>query len=725
MCLRIRRYFRLANLPSFLLGLAVFYTIIKDSIPKNSKLINFKPRAIYHQINHGLHEYARGINNESLAQVKAERQAVHAQNVAEHKLIHDSKLQQHEQIKAENQARWQTLHEENKALHEAHHEEVRNQRLQELQEGINNGTISKLTEAERAAKKAEMMAHHEEIKAQHQAEWAHNHEVQKAEHLAHHEEIRAQNQINRDSNDNSESGGLSDAEREAKRQAMLQHHEEMRAERLSNVHQKPSQMNAYEKWKLKHPGDNNVPLDILVFKDQGKDASDDLNPNRYYENPDSYLPPPQQIPDHQNLDPRVPFSASNNIPGAPHIAQIHEVSLAEMNHDTNSYNPNTILAKSDDPTNQVFAQVDDRVLTQYNAAKLAQGKVDWLNDKSKNFQDQRKQGWGNDTFDPKELDEVARKEYFDKTSRIIDRRADIEHNERFASMKTQPSYKHLPQMVIVGSKKCGTGALARALMMHPLVAYAGEQFYFNRFWRNNLTWYQDQMPLAHDAQLTYEKTPNYVYSFSIAEKINNLGPNMKVINLVCDPIKRIYSDFLHIFRFDRASATMEKFEQMIDSGIADIRTRQLKVDQGLTTWQEMWLKEDFQFSIKGHAFEKVILKSYFSLYLKKWTELYGSNILNLDGSKLYTESGDILVKVQQFLGLPVFLDNDNFFWNGDRGMSCKIDIEGNPICPGHGKGRSLKTEVPESIKQKLRNVVDPWTRELEAWEGKNYDHWNW
>ena len=575
------------------------------------------------------------------------------------------KRAEHEAIKAANEAIIGAQHEINRAEHIAQREELRLERneqtVQNLQGNGNFGNIENVEDDAPYLKFSDGVG-----SSISQDTIAKTHEISKE----HQQKMEEHMKISAEKH-------AAWAEQHAINKAKLvAHHEEVRAERLNN---------------------KGVPA-------VGDVPRDDLNPGRDYSRPDEYV----ESEPIKEVDFGSFVRPSEILEKEPGMVLNQNQAASDIK-----------LTNDENVSSHIANQYSQRVLT---------GKVDWLNDKTKTYHQQldtrgKKE---DDVFKTDELPEADRKIYFEKTARIIDKRKDlIENNERYQRMKHEIADYKFPKMVIVGSKKCGTGALGRALMMHPLVEYAGEQFYFNRYYKNPLDWYLHKMPKSTDSQIIYEKTPNYVYSLSIGQKIKNLGPNVKVINIMCDPIKRIYSDFLHIFRYEPEKATMERFDQLIDSALEDIKIRQDKVDSGETTWEEMWLKEDFQFAIKGHAFEKVILKSFYSIYLKKWQELYGPNILNLDGSKLYTESGRILTKVQEFLGLPIFLDDDNFFWNPDRGMSCKINIEGEPLCPGRGKGRSLKGEVPEYIKEKLRKVVDPFTRELEVMMGSSFSHWDW
>ena len=340
-------------------------------------------------------------------------------------------------------------------------------------------------------------------------------------------------------------------------------------------------------------------------------------------------------------------------------------------------------------------------------------------------------GGGSDddgTVDPSTFSSEQSKLFLSKVSKVLEKKHELVHNERILMAQRETDDYYYPKMIMVGVKKCGTGALARFLNMHPIVKYAGEQYYFNRYYTNSLDWYLHQMPRSRPSEIVFEKTPSYLFSPSVAENIKKFDPNIKIINIMCDPARRIYSDFLHMNRFSPETAGMDNFEDALLEGLSNIKSQQDQVDQGYTTWDELWHKLDFKFATRGsQSFGKAILRSCYSIYLKKWYQLFGQNqnMLNIDGSRLYTDPGQVLVEIQQFLNVPIALDENNFYFDENRGLFCSIDFNGKPKCAGKGKGRSVKSEVPEHLKQKMRDLLRPFNEELERIEGKSFNDWNW
>lgn len=325
--------------------------------------------------------------------------------------------------------------------------------------------------------------------------------------------------------------------------------------------------------------------------------------------------------------------------------------------------------------------------------------------------------------------------YQQKLSKVLAMKDSIKLNPRMIQAESESYSQNLPRMIIIGAKKCGTGALARALAMHPLTKYSGESFYFHRHESHGLSWYADQMKASRPSDLPFEKTPIYIFSDKIAHKIKDFSlsgqvKNLKLINVMCDPIRRIYSEFLHVYRFNKTAATIELFEQAVDSGLEFIQNRQNLVNSGQTTWEKLWKtlpESKHEGFFQNNNFASTIQKSFYSLYLKEWYSLFQKDveILNLDNSEFYTNPGQVLKQVENFLNLPEFINENNFFYNQNQGLFCRLDVAGEANCPPSSKGRSNGQEVPERIKQKLKQVIDPFTKELEILEGKSFAHWDW
>ena len=124
------------------------------------------------------------------------------------------------------------------------------------------------------------------------------------------------------------------------------------------------------------------------------------------------------------------------------------------------------------------------------------------------------------------------------------------NRRRQAAHGAEVPKKRYPQLIIVGAKKCGTTALKVFMNYHPgLRDTPGERHFFNRpsNWKLGFKWYLDQMPLSYSDEVTYEKTPDYFDRPFVPERMAQMNDSVKIISILCDPVHRAYSHFLHAF----------------------------------------------------------------------------------------------------------------------------------------------------------------------------------
>ena len=194
--------------------------------------------------------------------------------------------------------------------------------------------------------------------------------------------------------------------------------------------------------------------------------------------------------------------------------------------------------------------------------------------------------------------------------------------------KNQPFEKKLPEFMIIGAKKCGTGALSYFLSLHPHLQYCGERYYFTRFKTEPLSWYRNQMPYANYKDIVFDKNPNYFYQPEIAKDIKKMIPNIKLAVVLCDPVNRIYSDYLHIHRYEETTPK-EKLIKFTN-----------EVRHFLPVWDS---HESSYISKKVSYFEigKVWLRSLYSLYLSEWLEVF-PDLMVIDGDVFKTDPFSVL-----------------------------------------------------------------------------------
>jgi hypothetical protein len=124
----------------------------------------------------------------------------------------------------------------------------------------------------------------------------------------------------------------------------------------------------------------------------------------------------------------------------------------------------------------------------------------------------------------------------------------------------------LPNYLIIGAARSGTGWLAKNLMLHPEVFMHNkkELHYFESQYDKGIDWYKQKFKNA-DAIAIGEGTPSYLYYDHVAELIKKHMPDVKLIVSLRDPVDRAYSHYLFRERERQAQNQTLTFEQKIDA----------------------------------------------------------------------------------------------------------------------------------------------------------------
>lgn len=126
-----------------------------------------------------------------------------------------------------------------------------------------------------------------------------------------------------------------------------------------------------------------------------------------------------------------------------------------------------------------------------------------------------------------------------------------------AVRRLSASFRCLPNTIIVGAQKSGTSSFYSYLMQHPdiLGSSRKEVHYFDGGYNPRVdsfekgeNWYRAHFPLMTkgvDQKRIIEATPSYLFIPNVAERINSLVPDAKIIVVLRDPVERAISHFYY------------------------------------------------------------------------------------------------------------------------------------------------------------------------------------
>lgn len=251
--------------------------------------------------------------------------------------------------------------------------------------------------------------------------------------------------------------------------------------------------------------------------------------------------------------------------------------------------------------------------------------------------------------------------------------------------------KSLPQAIIIGVKKGGTRALLEFLRAHPNVRATGpEPHFFDKNYEKGLEWYRNLMPESEPSQLTIEKTPGYFITSEVPKRIYNMSISVKLIVVVRDPVTRAISDFAQI---TSKSAKPQSFETVV------LKNNESAVDTSKT----------------------IVKVGMYSEHLEKWLKYFHREQFHfVNGENLVTDPGSEMIKLQEFLNLPVLITHKHFYFNKSRGFPCiRKKPNKKPHCLDETKGRRHPNINSEAINS-LREFYRPFNLKFSTMVGQEF-----
>jgi len=252
--------------------------------------------------------------------------------------------------------------------------------------------------------------------------------------------------------------------------------------------------------------------------------------------------------------------------------------------------------------------------------------------------------------------------------------------------------KRLSDAIIIGVEKSGTSALLLFLDHHPeirAVRSPEESHFFTRFYARGFEWYRSIMPCSFPGEWVIEKTPGYIYFPEAAQRIQKYKSDVKLVVIMKDPVERLLSAFAMYVA--QGKMKVDDLESAVFINGNDVSTD-----------------------------HRMVNRSLYVEHLKPWFEFFKrDDILFLDGNNFKSNPYEELHKVETFLGLRNFYQQ-NDFRSDDRNRMCirRRPAEGVQCLPPY-KGRS-HPPVPPDVRTRLQQFFAPRNKQLFEMIGETF-----
>ena len=193
--------------------------------------------------------------------------------------------------------------------------------------------------------------------------------------------------------------------------------------------------------------------------------------------------------------------------------------------------------------------------------------------------------------------------------------------------------------------------------------------YFGTNFSGGVEWFLIEMPCSYSNQITFMKHSTYFIKEEPPKRIYDFNPNMKLILLVREPVSRTISRFMYEIMYGLLEADTALEEVIFQNGNLNENHNLLLRHSSYAESLNNWLK-------------------YFSF----------SQIMIIESEDLKHRPGEVLTKVEEFLGLPHYIKPDSFVWNEEKGYYCiKTDLnQAGMVCYGNESGKTLIDNNPET-----------------------------
>ena len=254
----------------------------------------------------------------------------------------------------------------------------------------------------------------------------------------------------------------------------------------------------------------------------------------------------------------------------------------------------------------------------------------------------------------------------------------------------------LPNYLFIGAAKSATTTFFDILKKHEdiFVPKFKEPHFFNidENYLKGLDWYKKTyFKNINNESIIIDFTPTYLYYKLCAERIfDSLGPNVKFVIIIRNPVDRAYSHYNHSKRDGHEVSSFEDAIKLENERIEKFRD-----------------KNDFLSELRCSYISQGLYFEMISAYLK-YFDLNNFFIINFE-SEVVQNLDQTLLKLSKFLKLD--LSNLDYEIHSNKSGKPKYKLLQNIITNNNLFRKILKMIVPQKQRQIIRNKIKNFNKE--------------
>ena len=276
--------------------------------------------------------------------------------------------------------------------------------------------------------------------------------------------------------------------------------------------------------------------------------------------------------------------------------------------------------------------------------------------------------------------------YFDTAARMRN------GHQTFEEVQPVPMQlrQHLPNCILFGVQKGGTGALIEFLDLHPDIVVQHHETHFFDYddrYSRGLDYYKSLMPLSFPNQVIIEKTPDYFHTEDVARRIHEMNSSLKLLLAVRNPVTRMLSQYA----------------------------------MALKNHPDFPPVRHLIFDPQGNVNSKILLfnMSTYHIHFSRWLKYFPRNNIHIINSEKFTRNPyKELVKIERFLGIGHKISKQRIYFDSQRGFYCMLK-NNESTCLPPSKGLKHPDLSGDEI-DKLRKYFKPLNEQFFKVAGRRF-----